>query len=418
MLSHPIFMFAILTIPFFLLNIHRTTGGAISDILQEYYAVDTASVALLASAYLYGYMAIQIPAGLLTDRIGPRKCICASLLVIALCTFLCSYSAMVSDFNLMLVGKAFIGLSAGFFIVPSLKAIATWFSNDRFATADGTFMFVGNIGTVVAAAPMVLLFENVGITRTYLLLSALFVLTSFICWLAVHVRTDKETVMAHGPTGTQEPKRYGSIESLKMILTSGRRFWAIALVGLLLASSMVWSTSQAGAFYCAVYGFSLEEAGLMVSLYGIGYAIACPIAGTLADFVFRSRKKVLYIGTVATFSCWALIFLMTSFRLFDSVPIQGLINFAFGIATGLDVVMFSLVRCLFPLEITGASLSMFNIFVFLGGATAILFSGILIPNKTAEEYAFFWAIMMVVCILALIFCLISMEEKYSSVEDH
>lgn len=409
---NPLFMFAILTIPFLFINIHRTTGGAISDILQDYYGVGTASVALLASSYLYAYMVIQIPAGLVTDRVGPRKCICASLMVIAFSTFLCSYSAMVSNFDLMVVGKAMIGLSAAFFIVPSLKAIATWFSNERFATADGTFMFIGNIGTAIAAAPMVIMFENVGISQTYIILSAIFLLTSFLCWLMIHVHSDK------GPNRVVEPKKYSPIVSLKMVLTSGRRFWAIGLVGLLLACSMVWSTSQAGAFYCSVYGFSLEDAGLMVTLYGIGYAVACPIAGSMADFVFRSRKKVLYIGSISTMSFWVIILLMTNFKLFDSVPIQGIINFGFGIATGLDVVMFSLVRCLFPLEITGTSLSLFNILVFLGGATTILFSGILIPNKTAGEYAFFWGIMVIISFLALIFSLIAMEEKYGVIKDH
>lgn len=403
-------MFLTLAVPYFLIYIHRTTGGAISDILQDYYGVGTTSVALLASSYLYGYMAMQIPAGLLTDKVGPRKCICFFLVMVSLGTLLCAYSAAVSDFNLMLLGKTLIGLCAAFITIPTLKGIASWFSRDRFTTADGVFMFIGNIGSIVAAAPMVLMLENAGITRTYLLLATMFFLVSVVCWLVIHDRVDTVDVEV------KEPRKYGSIEALKIILTSGRRFWALALMELFLSSTMVWSASQAGAYYGSVYGFSLTDAGLMVSMFAIGYAISCALSGVLADYVLRSRKKVLIICSISSVFFWALIFVMTSFRLFDSVLIQGAINVGFGVASGMTIATFAQVRCLFPLEIAGTSLSLLNFFPFLGGATLILISGMMIPNKSPEEYALFWGIMLVFAIIAMVLSFISIEEKYPDPE--
>ena len=81
----PMMMFVILAVAYFFVYFHRTTGGAVSDTLQEYYGVGTASVALLASAYLYAYTLMQIPSGILTDRLGPRKA--ATMFVLSLLRF-------------------------------------------------------------------------------------------------------------------------------------------------------------------------------------------------------------------------------------------------------------------------------------------------------------------------------------------
>lgn len=402
---HPLLILFTMGIPYFLIHIHRSTGGSISDILQNHFAVGTTSVALLASTYLYAYTAMQIPAGLVVDRIGPRRCISFFLIMIAFGTFLCAYSAEVRDFNLMILGKVTIGTCAALVIIPGLKAIAMWFSKDKLATADGIFMFIGNVGGIFAAAPMVFMLESVGITGTYLLMAALILMASGICWIVVHDHSSEPVVQE------QTRRKIGSFETLKMIVTSGRGFWVLVLFALSHSCTMVWVSSQAGAFYCSVYDFSLSEAGTMVSLFSIGVAIACPLSGFLADSVFHSGKKVLIISSIMIVSVWSVIMMMTYYGLFNNIMIQGAINVLLGFSAGSTVVEFAVMRRLFPIEIAGTTISLLNSFSFFGGATLIAISGFIIPNKSVEEYMVLWSIMLMFFIFAMILSFFIEEHR-------
>ena len=106
----PMMMFIILAVAYFFVYFHRTTGGAVSDTIQDFYDVGTASVALLASAYLYAYTLMMIPSGILTDRLGPRKAATMFILLIAAGSVFSSFSATSNNFNLMIAGKFLIGM--------------------------------------------------------------------------------------------------------------------------------------------------------------------------------------------------------------------------------------------------------------------------------------------------------------------
>ena len=91
--ARPLLMFAVLAVAYFLVYFHRTTGGAVSDTLQDFFDVGTVSVALLASAYLYAYTLMMIPSGILTDNLGPRKTATIFIILIAVGSIFSSYAS-------------------------------------------------------------------------------------------------------------------------------------------------------------------------------------------------------------------------------------------------------------------------------------------------------------------------------------
>ena len=127
MLSYRWAIFAVLALAYFFVYFHRTTGGAISDTLQDFFGVGTASVALLASAYLYAYTLMQIPSGILTDKFGPRKAATIFIFLIAAGSILSAASAAADNFTLMIVGKFIIGIGAAVVYIPIMKVLAVWY---------------------------------------------------------------------------------------------------------------------------------------------------------------------------------------------------------------------------------------------------------------------------------------------------
>lgn len=404
----PLAMFIILAVAYFMVYLHRTTGGAVSDTLMDHFDVGASSVALLASAYLYAYTLMMVPSGLLTDRFGPRMCATVFVTLIAAGSILGAVSSETGDFGLMVAGKFLIGIGAAVVYIPALKIIAVWFGRDRFASMNGTLLLVGNVGAIAAATPMVLMIDAIGLTSTYVALSVVTVAIAALCWLIVRDRPDD----APAPSPTE---RIGTVEGLRTVFSSGRRFWPLAIwLFLMYGTLMLWQASQAGSFYTSVHGYTVTDAGLMVTMVGVGMAVACPLAGVLSDRVFRSRRKVLIIGSVLYTIAWAAICATTYTDSASDMLSQGAVNLLLGFSGGFSVVAFAQIKELFPVAMAGTSTAALNLFPFAGGAILITISGFMVPNGTLEEYGMLWTIALVMMVAATVISLFTVEKYLGS----
>lgn len=404
----PFAMFIVLAVAYFMVYLHRTTGGAVSGMLMDHFDVGASSVALLASAYLYAYTLMQIPSGLLTDRFGPRKSATVFITLIAVGSVLSSVSAETGNFNLMIAGKFLIGIGAAVVYIPALKVIAVWFGRDRFASMNGTLLLVGNVGAIAAATPMVLMIDAIGFTGTYIVLSVVTVAVALLCWLVVRDR----------PADAPEPapsEKIGTVEGLRNVFSSGRRFWPLAIwLFLMYGTLMLWQASQAGSFYVSVHGYTVTDAGLMVTMVGVGMAIACPLAGILSDRVFRSRRKVLIIGSILYTITWAAICATTYTDMASDMISQGFVNLMLGFSGGFSVVAFAQIKELFPVAMAGTSTAALNLFPFAGGAILITISGFLVPNGALSEYTMLWTMALVMMVVATVISFFTVERYLGS----
>ena len=299
MLSYRWLIFAALALAYFFVYFHRTTGGAISTSLQEYFGVGTASVALLASAYLYAYTLMQIPSGILTDRMGPRTAASAFIALIAVGSVLSAVSASMNNFNLMIAGKFLIGIGAAVVYIPIMKVLAVWFRKNEFATMSGILLLVGNVGGIAAATPMVIMMDALGIQNTYIVLAVITAVIAGLCWLLVRNHPSEKDLPSIEEIVSEETgkpitestsEKMGTTEALKRTFTSGMNFWPLAIwFFVMYGTIMLWQASQAGAFYKNIYSFSTGDAGLLITM------------GNLAD---RIGRVVCPLGVGEHFERW------------------------------------------------------------------------------------------------------------------
>lgn len=419
-LSYRWVVFAVLAVAYFFVYFHRTTGGAISDTLQEYYGVGTASVALLASAYLYSYTLMQIPSGILTDRMGPRKAATIFIFLIAVGSVLSAVSASSNNFSLMIAGKFVIGIGAAVVYIPIMKILAVWFRKNEFASMSGVLLLVGNVGGIAAATPMVVMMDSLGIQNTYIVLAVITALIAGLCWLLVRNHPSEkdyasiEDIVADEtgqPVGESTLSKMGTVEALKKTFSSGMKFWPLALwFFFTYGTIMLWQASQAGAFYKNIYGFTGTEAGLMVTMVGIGMVFGCPLAGTLSDKVFHSRRKVLIFGTVVYTVIWGIIWATAGKDFMDSTAIQAAINFGFGFFGGFFVVSYAQIKELYPIAMAGTSTAALNLFPFAGGAILITLAGFIVTDKTLAQFETLWLIAFILMVVACICAFMSKEK--------
>lgn len=144
---HLLFAFSV---GYFLSYLYRTVNAVISPELTRELGLASGSLGLLTSAYFVAFAALQLPAGMLLDRYGPRR-VEPGLLALAgsgALLFALADSAMG-----LLVARALIGAGVAACLMAPLKAIATWYPRERQASLGAWVMTVGSAGALLAATP-------------------------------------------------------------------------------------------------------------------------------------------------------------------------------------------------------------------------------------------------------------------------
>ncbi len=109
---------------------YRTSTAVIAEDLMRSFAISASSLGLMASTYFYSYAALQIPVGVLCDRIGIRYTVAGfGLLGVAGSVFFTlAPGVMEASLARLLIGAGTAGVW-----VPALKHLFTRYTAERFA---------------------------------------------------------------------------------------------------------------------------------------------------------------------------------------------------------------------------------------------------------------------------------------------
>ncbi len=137
----------------------RVAPAVITDELTLAFGLTAAGLGNLSAFYFYSYVAMQIPTGLLADRLGPRKLLTAGATLAAIGT---AVFALAPDVSVANFGRLLIGASVGVAFVAMLKLASVWMPPRQFALTSGIALAVGVFGAVSAGAPLRLLVNEYG----------------------------------------------------------------------------------------------------------------------------------------------------------------------------------------------------------------------------------------------------------------
>jgi len=112
----------------------RTVNAVISPELTHELGLAPGMLGLLTSAYLISFAALQIPAGILLDRYGPRRVESALLVVAGAGALLFAFAQSATG---LVVARALIGAGVCGCLMGPLKAIALWHPRERHASLGG-----------------------------------------------------------------------------------------------------------------------------------------------------------------------------------------------------------------------------------------------------------------------------------------
>jgi MFS family permease len=137
-----------------------------------------ASLGVLAATYFYVYTVMQVPTGILADTLGPRRILALGGLIGGAGSILFGFAPTL---DVALFGRTMIGLGVSVTFIAMLKLIAVWFEEDRFATLVGVCMLIGNLGSVLAGAPLSALAQASGWRGVFIGVGALSMVLAAPC---------------------------------------------------------------------------------------------------------------------------------------------------------------------------------------------------------------------------------------------
>jgi sugar phosphate permease len=293
-------VFAIVLASFVLSFFHRTAPAAIADELARTFAIGGAVLGTLAATYFYVYTVLQIPVGVLADTLGPRRILSTGSIIAGLGSVV---FALAPTWEIAAAGRTLVGIGVSVAFIAILKVSAVWFPAERFATLNGVTMFAGNLGAVVAGAPLAYIATRASWRPVFLGLAALSIALGIATWTRVRDRPEELGF----PPVNRPPARDGArihwARALAKVLGNAATwpgfFVNAGIAGSYLAFAGLWGVP----YLEQTHGMSRVTAAQHTSVLLLGVAIGSVIVGTVSDWL-RSRRGVMRAYAVLYAASW------------------------------------------------------------------------------------------------------------------
>jgi predicted MFS family arabinose efflux permease len=339
----------VLAIAAYLLSFfHRVAPAAIAGDLQAAFAIDGTRLGLLSATYFYVYTLMQVPAGILADVLGPRRILFWGGCVAAVGAFM---FGLAPSFEQALIGRTLVGLGVSVAFLAMLKVIAVGYEEHRFATLVGLAMLVGNLGAVLAGAPLAWLAQAVGWRTVFIGIGVISLLIALLSTARIPDAPLRRSGRTHWLVGLlvvlRNPASWPSF------------FSNIGLAGVFLGFGGLWLAP----YLMQVHHTSRSIAANHVSLMFIGFAVGAALWGRVSDALGRRKSVMLAVSSMHIFA-W-LVWLWT-----DPLPLAA--SYALCVVMGLGAAGFTLswasAKEVNPPLLSGMATGVANVGVFLGAA--------------------------------------------------
>jgi MFS family permease len=148
---------------------HRSSLGVAGLLAAERFNVDATQLALFTVLQLAVYAGMQVPVGVLLDRFGSRAMLLTGLVLMTAgqLTF-----AFVESFPTAVLARAVLGAGDAMVFVSVIRLVSVWFLVRQAPVVTQLTGLTGQLGAILAAAPLSWMLTQLGWTRTFALVSS------------------------------------------------------------------------------------------------------------------------------------------------------------------------------------------------------------------------------------------------------
>ena len=391
-------MLGLLTLAMVISYIDRGNISMVIPLITDLFELDAEKKGYIFSAFLLGYAIMQIPAGMMVDKLGIKWTYAVAFLLWSLTA--ASFGLTTSFWHLLAL-RVLLGVTESISGPAGNAYIARFFKEDQRGFASGILLSGTKIGPAVGAIIAGLLISSYG-WRMLFILSGLVPLIWLVPWLLLYRKQDKKLgkgIPVDNNTGvkTESQGKVGIMQLLR-----NRKTWGIFLGYFFYGYVWFFYISWLPSYLYEELGFSIKETGWWVGFaYGC-LAIVVIASGYIADKLIQRgqdstkvRKRFIIVG----FLFGSLILLMpfienaTVAMTMVVITISGM-----GLATANT---WAITQSVAPPGTVGTLAGLQNFGATFGGFIAPMATGFLIKATGSYNSAF---VLAGLCMLAGITC--------------
>ncbi|MDD7964578.1 MFS transporter [Actinomycetospora lemnae] len=357
----------------------RSSLAATGVTAAERFDVSSGVLSLLAVVQLAVYAALQIPAGVLVDRVGPRRVIAGGAVLVALGQVVL---ALAAPFWLAVAGRMLVGAGDAVTFVSVLRLIPSWFPARRVPLYNQLAGILGQLGQVVSAVPLAALVVGTGWTPAYLAAGGTAVLVAVLV----------VAVVRDGPAGAPAPAGDGaerSSTSAGSPAVQGGLGAALREPGVRLAFWCHLASPFPGNVFGLLWGFPFLTGGEglasgtargLLALYVVAGIAVGPVVGTLAGRLPHRRVTLVVASTVAQALMWVVVLAWPG-----PAPLALLVLHVVVLGSGgpASLVAFDIARAAVPPQRIGRASGIVNVGGFVSTVLVVLLVGVALDLQGA-----------------------------------
>ena len=347
----------------------QTSYVAIDSSLISELKISGSKSSLLAASFLFTYALVQLPAGLILDRHNLQWILSITALI---CSFATLAFSMFDNYWILIISRAFMGLSAGFAFPGAGVVARRWIKPSQFALAMGLIDLFFCGGAIVGNAGIGELLHSMSWQTIMQWLAAIGGIIALLA--AIFIRST--------PRGQASPAMSGhiSLRQSFMELIQTRQVWlGMIFYGGICANVFgfygLWDVPLQEAFK-----FSHDEALTLNSWMFIGMGVGALLSGLIADWWGR-RKPLMVIGSIGSTITVGLV-LFTPVYTYNITVIHLFTN---GLLLGTGVLVFPAVCESLPRGYSGAAIGAVNAVGIMSGALLQFIPGLFISTDTTSN---------------------------------
>lgn len=353
----------------------RSTLGVAGVEAADRFDSTAALLSTLAVAQLAVYAAMQIPVGLLIDRMGPKALLWSGSLVLAAGQVVVAYAP---ELGVAVLGRMLVGAGDAAIFISLIRLINSWFSGRIVPLLSQWTGNVGQLGQVASALPFAWLLHELGWSTAFATAGAV----SFLAFVLVIA------LLRDRPPHSPEPPRAASFRTaLGGLVETIRRpgtqlgFWSHFVTQ---SSGTVFALFWGFPYLVSALGYDPGLAALLLVVIVLTGLVAGPILGILTAR-FPMRRSSLVLGVVAVLGVvWTVVLL------WPGVPPPWLITalvIAMGLAGPGSLIGFDFARSFNPIRMLGSANGVVNVGGFLASFVMMFLIGVLLDAQFSAGWS-------------------------------
>jgi MFS family permease len=349
--------------------LNRTSFGVAGLLAAHRFGASASLLAGFTVLQLLVYAALQIPVGLMLDRLGPRRLVAAGALVMATGQLVL---ALAPSLGVAYLGRALVGAGDAMTFISVLRLVTAWFPGRRVPVLSQLTGLIGQLGQVLSAVPLVSLLHGAGWTPAFVATAALGVLVGVLA-----LATLRDAPPGRAPSPERRPGH------LAADLVSAWRHPGTRL-GL-------WThfTSQfPGTVFVLMWGFpflvsgeglAASTAGALLTGFVLVGMLTGPVLGVLVER-HPLRRSWLVLGIVgANAGAWTLVLLWPGRA---PLLVLGVLVVALAVGGPGSMIGFDFARTFNPPNRLGTATGIVNVGGFVAALVTILLVGVLLDARS------------------------------------